>query len=420
MMKVLHVVNSMDPVLGGVSKAVDIIASSLASEGIINEVVSLDHSEDGFVTNQAFKWHALGKSTNPWGYNSGLLPWLTVNVAEYDYVIIHGLWLYNSYAVYKAFKNIRQSKALSRGTKYLVMPHGMLDPYFQKASGRRVKAIRNWLYWKFIESKVVNTSDGLLFTCEEECKLAKEPFKPYNPKNEFIVGLGVEAPPEYHSKMDEAFFKICKGLENRPFLLFLSRINEKKGVDLLIEAYKKIILNPSAYFTTSVEGTSKQINKEATKAGFEIPALAIVGPGIETDYGQSLLKTINNHPELKNNIFFPGMLSGNAKWGAFYNSDAFVLPSHQENFGIAVVESLACKKPVLISNQINIWKEIKNTKAGLVENDTLVGTTTLLADWMNLSEENKEKMSRQAEVCYKTCFSIEALVTSWKSKVLDL
>ncbi|MBP0903714.1 glycosyltransferase [Mariniflexile gromovii] len=418
-MKVLHVVNSMDPVLGGVSKAVTIIASSLALEGVINEVVSLDNPEDGFVINQSFKWHALGKSTNPWGYNPDLQSWLATNVDRFDYVVVHGLWLYNSYAVYKAFKNRKDNKGLNTGTKYLVMPHGMLDPYFQKASGRRLKAIRNWLYWKFIENKVVNASHGLLFTCEEESKLAKEPFMPYHPKNEFIVGLGVEAPPQYNPKMDQAFFESCKGLEKRPYLLFLSRINEKKGVDLLIEAYKKIILNPSAYLTANFQENGEQINKDANKGDFEIPALVIVGPGIETEYGQALLKKINDNPVLKNRIFFPGMLSGAAKWGAFYNSEAFVLPSHQENFGIAVVESLACKKPVLISNQINICKEIQNKEGGFIENDTLLGTTKLLADWINLSEENKKIMGNHAEVCFKTCFSIEALVHSWKTKVLD-
>ena len=53
------------------------------------------------------------------------------------------------------------------------------------------------------------------------------------------------------------------------------------------------------------------------------------------------------------------MIGGDLKWGALRACDAFVLPSHQENFGISVVEALAVGRPVLISNQVNIWPEIE-------------------------------------------------------------
>jgi glycosyltransferase involved in cell wall biosynthesis len=72
------------------------------------------------------------------------------------------------------------------------------------------------------------------------------------------------------------------------------------------------------------------------------------------------------------------MLDGDSKWGAFYGCEAFVLPSHQENFGISAVEALACDKPVLISNKVNIWREIANDEAGFVEEDTVDGTARLL------------------------------------------
>ena len=80
------------------------------------------------------------------------------------------------------------------------------------------------------------------------------------------------------------------------------------------------------------------------------------------------------------------MLTGHAKWGAFYGAEAFILPSHQENFGIAVVEALACGKPVLISKQVNIWHEIIEGGGGLVEEDTTAGTLRLLESWQRLSK----------------------------------
>ncbi|WP_235841633.1 glycosyltransferase [Confluentibacter sediminis] len=376
--KILHVVSSMDPVFGGVSKAVRTIATSLMENGIVNEVVSLDDIQADFINNDSFKLHALGSSKNPWAYNSKLLPWLKDNLHYYDVVMVHGLWLYSSYVVYLAINSMRKQDRL----KYFVMPHGMLDPYFQKAEGRRLKAIRNWLYWKLIEYKVVNNADGLLFTCEEERLLAKQPFKPYKPKKEYIVGLGVDVPPIHNADMDKAFQNCCKSLENRPFLLFLSRIHQKKGVDLLLEAYKRCI---------------SEVDLD----------LVIAGPGCESDYGKYLLKTVSEDSKLKSRVHFTGMLSGNAKWGAFYNADAFILPSHQENFGIAVVEALACGTPVLISDKVNIWREIKNGNGGFVEQDDLRGTTNLILKWVALKTHEKKIMEQNAKKTFLEHYAIQ-------------
>ncbi|WP_239692104.1 glycosyltransferase [Hymenobacter coccineus] len=100
------------------------------------------------------------------------------------------------------------------------------------------------------------------------------------------------------------------------------------------------------------------------------------------------------------------MLTGAAKWGAFYGAAAFVLPSHQENFGIAVVEALACGKPVLISNQINIWREIEAAGAGFVADDTPAGTRSLLARWAQLPPEEQEAMSQRARASFERYFAV--------------
>jgi glycosyltransferase involved in cell wall biosynthesis len=89
------------------------------------------------------------------------------------------------------------------------------------------------------------------------------------------------------------------------------------------------------------------------------------------------------------------MLSGEAKWGAFYGCEVFVLPSHQENFGLAIVEALACSKPVLISNQVNIWREIQDFNAGIVADDTLEGTINLLGSWVYYADWRKEENAKK-------------------------
>ena len=107
---------------------------------------------------------------------------------------------------------------------------------------------------------------------------------------------------------------------------------------------------------------------------------------------------------LRGSVFFPGMVTGDVKWGAFYGCQAFILPSHQENFGIAVIEALACGKAVLISNQVNIWREIEKGSGGIVGDDTLEGTQLILSRWTNFREEEKISMGKKARECFKTTF----------------
>ena len=101
------------------------------------------------------------------------------------------------------------------------------------------------------------------------------------------------------------------------------------------------------------------------------------------------------------------MLTGELKWGAFRCAQAFCLPSHQENFGIAVVEALACGCPVLISDKVNIWREIQAAQAGLVEPDTLAGTVALLERWLAPPAPAWEHMRASARMCFEQHFRMD-------------
>jgi len=102
------------------------------------------------------------------------------------------------------------------------------------------------------------------------------------------------------------------------------------------------------------------------------------------------------------------MLTGDAKWGAFHGCQAFILPSHQENFGIVVAEALACGKPVLISDQVNIWREIDAADAGFVASDTINGTVELLRRWFETDAEQRETMTSNARTAFDQHFRVEA------------
>ncbi len=111
-------------------------------------------------------------------------------------------------------------------------------------------------------------------------------------------------------------------------------------------------------------------------------------------------------------VHFSGMLGGDAKTGAYRAAAAFVLPSHQENFGIAVAEALACGTPVLISDQVAIWREVVADEAGLVAADTREGTIDLLARFIALPEDARAAMGRRARACFEARFHIEQAADS--------
>jgi glycosyltransferase involved in cell wall biosynthesis len=393
-MKYLHVIASMDPRTGGPCQGVRNLAASALKRGNTLEVVCLDDPASNYLTCESLVVHALGKRRGAWGYHPALRPWLEANLPRFDAAILNGLWLYPGYA-------LSQLALRSNMPPYFVFPHGMLDPWFQQSPERRWKAMRNWCYWKLIEQHVVRRAAALLFTCAEEMRLARGTFRPYQPRRQVNVGYGVSEPPEFNERMVDAFAQDCPGLNGRPYFIFLGRIDPKKGVDLLIQAY------------ATVYGNGKVPASRSSVGGHAVtPALVIAGPGLETEYGRQLQQLAAKlcpptpNSQTRPAVFWPGMLIGDAKWGALYRANAFVLPSHQENFGIAVVEALACMTPVLISNQINIWREIETDRAGLVADDTLAGMRQLFQRWENLSREEKKAMTWAAKDSYFNRFGV--------------
>src|SRR5207302_788705 len=165
----------------------------------------------------------------------------------------------------------------------------------------------------------------------------------------------------------------------------LGRLHPKKGCDILLDAFARL---------SSRESTS----------------LILAGPdqiGWEKDLRRQV-ESLN----LTDRVVFTGMLQGAMKQGAFASADAFVLPSHQENFGISVVEALAAGVPVLISNRVNIWREIDADRAGYVEPDDLAGTLRLLQRWIDTPAAECESFRRDARSCFLQRFEIDRAVDS--------
>lgn len=384
----------MDPIYGGMCQGIRNNIGQINSNAAISEVVCLDNQNSEYLGKDGFKIIPLGSKKTSWAYSKHLKKWLVNNLTNYDVVIVHGLWQYHGYAVRKVLDSLKMQ--ILDTPKFYIMAHGMLDPYFQKAPERRLKAIRNRLFWKFVERKTLHSADGILFTCEEELLLARESFSGYNPKKELNIGYGILPPPAINHQ-DVAEFKNRHNLlPDEEYLLFLSRLHHKKGLVNLLKSYSECI-----------------------RQHIELPKLVLAGPGLEDQFGKSIYEYVMGNHNLKSNILFIGMISGSEKWAAFYGAKSFILPSHQENFGIAVVEALACKCPVIISNKVNIWREINKGKAGIITEDTQEGTTKALKSFASISNVELRQMKNNAYSVYKENFTMNHVAKQFLKIIQD-
>ncbi|VTU39896.1 Mannosylfructose-phosphate synthase [Variovorax sp. PBS-H4] len=374
-MRLLHLVPSVDPQGGGVIEGVRRLHDALTELGHSGDVVSLDSPDAACVRAYPGKVVATGPSVSSYGYNERLLPWLKEHAGGYDAVIVNGLWQYVGLAARRALH--------ASGTPYFVYSHGMLDPWFKRTYP--LKHLKKWLYWPWGEYRVLRDASAVVFTCEEERLLARQSFWLYRCR-EVVGSYGTSTPPQDAERLSDVFLSSFPELRNKRLLLFLGRIHEKKGCDLLIEAFAQV----------------------ASKA--PDVHLVMAGPGDDALVRQ--LQARARSLGLASRISWPGMLSGDLKWGAFHACEVFCLPSHQENFGIAVAEAMACSRPVLISDKVNIWREIDADHAGFVESDTLEGTAALLRRWLAATPAELDAMRAAALRSFEQRFRMEQVAST--------
>lgn len=326
--------------------------------------------------------YLLGPAHLGYGYSPRLEPWLREHGHNYDVIIIHGMWTYHGYCVAKVAREL--------GLPYVVFLHGMLDPWFARQYPR--KHLKKWLYWPWAEYRTLRDARLVLFTTAEEQVLARQSFWLYKAR-ERLVGFGIGAREIPPGQARAAFLAKFPELEAKRNLLYLSRIHPKKGCDLLIQAFANV-------------------------AGKD-PALQLVmaGPGDAEWIGK--LKELARQLGIDHRVTFTGMLKGEMKWGAYDAAEVFVLPSHQENFGIVVAEALASSLPVLTTFQVNIWREIKEAGAGIIHTDTQAGADQLLTDWLALSPTEQSTMRVNAQTCFEKNFEIQTVTQNLLAALED-
>ena len=367
-MRILHLLRSLNPADGGPIEAVRLMSIEHEAAGHAVEIASLDEEGDP-VGELPFPLHLLGPARGTFGHAEKLVPWLRRHHARFDGVIVNGLWQYHGYGCRLALKGTR--------TPYFVFPHGMLDPWFKRRYP--LKHLKKWLYWPFGDYRVIRDAAATLFTCEEEKILAPQSFWLYKAKPT-VTGLGTRAPKVDLEKAAAGFLVEHPELAGRRIVLFMGRLHPKKGCDLLLQAFARAF------------------------SGSEEWRLVFVGP--DQVGWRAELETLARELGISSQVVWAGARMGEHKWGALAVAEVFALPSHQENFGIAVVEALACGVPVLISDKVNIWREILEERAGLVATDSVEGTEQTLRAWTGLRAEERSAYQLNAVRCFEKHFDI--------------
>jgi glycosyltransferase involved in cell wall biosynthesis len=369
-MNILHIISSVNPAGGGPIEGIKQLGTSLEFAGHKVEIASLDDPNAAFLKQSPLPVHPLGPATFRYGFSPRFMPWLRTNRSRYDAIIVNGIWQFHSYGSWRALRN--------SSTPYVLFAHGMLDPWFKKRYP--LKHLKKWMYWPWTEYRVLRDAQAVLFTCEEERVLARQSFWLYR-CNEVVVSYGTAKPKGDPELERREFFTRYPDLRGKKMALFMGRVHPKKGCDLLIEAFAKVFAQQPDWHLVIAGpdqvGWQEQLNYRAAQLG------------------------------LAPRITWTGMVGGPMKWGALRAAEVFVLPSHQENFGIAVAEALAAGAPALISNKVNIWREVETDRAGIAAEDTLEGTCKLLQSYVELPQEQKLAMRQAACECFEQRFEIK-------------
>jgi glycosyltransferase involved in cell wall biosynthesis len=332
-MKILHVIANLAPRYGGPSQACWEMARAVARLG--HEVSIYTTNQDGpgelpvpvdrpvWREGVEIRYFPI-QTPRFWGTSLPLARALRRQIPAFDLVHLHSLYLFHNLVTGHWCRRYQ--------VPYIVRPHGTLDPYiYRRHRGRKL------LMELLFERRNLRGAAALHFTTAEEQELAA-PHTCGTPGLVVPLGLNWE---EYEVMPEPWQFRArYPEIGDQPLILFFGRINFKKGLDILARAF----------------GEVARMRADAR--------LVIAGPDNE-GWGERVRAWLAAAGVLDRTTF-TGMLLGPEKLAVLKDADLFVLPSYSENFGLAVIEALAAGLPVIISDKVNIWREVESAGAGAV------------------------------------------------------
>ncbi|OFW16282.1 MAG: hypothetical protein A3F70_03720 [Acidobacteria bacterium RIFCSPLOWO2_12_FULL_67_14] len=331
-MRVLQVVPFISPEFGGPSVALPGLARGLTEAGVDTTLLTTDADPSGRLDvpldrrvirdGAEYIFHHVLTIGGRYGVAPTMLRTLRTSVATYDVVHIH--WLYNFACIAAA------RAAIAAAVPFVVQPNGSLDPH-QFRKNHVIKRV----YLATVGRPLLRHAAAFVFTSQQERDLAVH--RPRCPA--WIVPVGLDG-ASFGKRPPLGAFRAAFPAVQGPFLLFLGRLDPKKGLDLLILAFARIArARPELWLVVA--------GPDAGGYGLEIRRLA-------------------ERLGVERRVCFTGMLSHELKLAAYVDAELFVLPSYAENFGAVITEALAYGLPVVISNRVNIWREMAEAGGAVV------------------------------------------------------
>lgn len=325
MPRILHVIPALAARYGGPSIAAVGMCRALTRAGVETLLVTTDADGPGRLkvpigqvtpTSGIPTLYFRRRGSDAYKWAQGLSTWLTGHVREFDLVHVHAVFSHASMAAGQA--------AQAAGVPFVVRPLGTLDPWSVARHRWRKRALLGMGLRRTLEA-----AEAMHYTTRAEQQLA-EAAQPWLPRG-VVVPLGV----------DDALFEAGERPDpSQPYVLALSRLDPKKGVDLLIRAFNSVSVRPSgARWRLVIAGDGEEGYVQHLKA------LAASGPAAAR-------------------ILFPGWVDGSRRESWLRRASLFVLPSAQENFGIALGEAMACGVPVVVTPGVNLAAEVAAADAG--------------------------------------------------------
>lgn len=335
-MRVLHVIPNYVPayIYGGPVKSTHDLCRALSAKGVdvlvlttnANGRGNLDVAVNTVLNVEGINVIYCRRGLPTWYYYSrDLLKALKAHIAGFDLVHIHSVYLYPTFAAANLARKYKKP--------YIINPLGAFDP--QLIDFR--SSFKKNIYIKMIERHNISGASVIHASSLYE--------------KEAIVSMGVNVPvaviprglnlKEYDKPLGMQGLEVkYPQLKGKRVILFLGRIDPQKGMELLISAFKMVILaGQDAY-------------------------LVVAGPAKESYL--SYLKSLCVKEKIAERVIFPGPLFGIDKISAFYSSDIFVLPSFKESFGISVLEAMAVGLPVVVTKRIGLSPDIEECGCGIV------------------------------------------------------
>jgi glycosyltransferase involved in cell wall biosynthesis len=375
--QVCHVVASINENIGGPALSVTSIAQALSHQGIISHLFTLDYQQHGHqVTAEGITLHSYS-ATLISRYLRGLHPtasralWQLAST-ELDLIHNHGLWMFpNLYARKAAVKN---------HLPLLISPRGMLESWSLNHS-----RIKKWFAWFLYEQRNLSSATAFHATSVEEATSIRrlgfqQPIA--------LIPNGVRLADLDEQLSREILTQSFPELSDKKWLLFLSRIHPKKGLDKLLQVWQKLV------------------------AEFTDWQLVIAGPDL-IGY-QAELEALTAELGLTQQVTFTGMLTGEKKKAAFGNAELFVLPTHSENFGIAVAEALAHAVPVVTTKGAP-WQDLSTYQCGWWIDDNQQALASALTEGMQMSSQERQAMGLRGRKLVETKYSWDSIAKEMSS-----